>query len=284
MKYYFIGSLSLILATLLGSFGDAIMKFLSNAGFSWYHFFAIGNTFAMIGLLIAMHFVGGIKKNLTFKQYNVPIFRGIIFSVLPIIGFLSLNNIPISIFTSLMMLAPLNVVILSYFILKEKIHYFSWIAVFFGFSGVLLFLQPSAGLNIFLLGPIIIALVNALCFVLIKKYNDLGSPIGYTFFLWIFPTLWSYIFFLTDPIIPSVNHGIIMICGCFFLLISIFLTNYAYHQARNYTQYISPYIYSQILWGGLIGVIYFKEKIDLLMLVGVLMIIFSGVITMKKQP
>ena len=116
MKYYFIGALSLMLSTLLGSFGDAIMKILSSAGFSWYHFFAIGNTFAMIGLLIAMHFVGGIKKNLTFKQYNVPIFRGIIFSVLPIIGFLSLNNIPISIFTSLMMLAPLNVVILSFFL------------------------------------------------------------------------------------------------------------------------------------------------------------------------
>ena len=42
--------------------GFAIMKFLSSTGFQWYHFFAIGNTFSIIGLLIAMHFVGGIKK------------------------------------------------------------------------------------------------------------------------------------------------------------------------------------------------------------------------------
>ena len=283
MKHYFIGALALIFSTFIGSCGDAIMKFISSTGFQWYHFFAIGNTFSIIGLLIAMHFVGGIKKNLTFKKYNVPIFRGIIFTSMPLVAFLSLNHVPISTYTTLMMLAPLNTVILSYFILNEKINNISIIAVIFGFSGVLFFLKPSAGLSIFLLGPIYISVFQGVMFVTAKKYHELGSSIGYTFFLWIFPTLLSYVFFLTDPIIPSMNNLIIIICGAVFLLISVFLWNYAYYQAGNYTQKISPYIYTQIIWGGLIGIIYFKEKIDFYMLVGALIIIFSGIITMKKK-
>ena len=230
-----------------------------------------------------MHFNGGIKKNLTFKKYNIPLLRGIIFSASPTIAFFSLNNIPISIYTTLMMLAPLNVVIFSYFILKEKINFISLLAVFFGFSGVLLFLRPSVGFNIFLLGPIIIAFVNAFCFVIVKKYNDLGTSIGYTFFLWIFPTIWSYFFFLTDPIMPTINYVIIIICGGLFLLISVFLWNYAYYQAGGYTQNISPYIYSQIVWGGLIGTIYFRENIDYLMITGAIIIVCSGLITMQKS-
>ncbi len=283
MKHYFIGAIALVISTFIGSCGDAIMKFLSSNGFQWYHFFAIGNTFAMIGLLITMHFNGGIKKNLTFKKYNIPLLRGIIFSASPTIAFFSLNNIPISIYTTLMMLAPLNVVIFSYFILKEKMNFISLLAVFFGFSGVLLFLRPSVGFNIFLLGPIIIAFVNAFCFVIVKKYNDLGTSIGYTFFLWIFPTIWSYFFFLTDPIMPTINYVIIIICGGLFLLISVFLWNYAYYQAGGYTQNISPYIYSQIVWGGLIGTIYFRENIDYLMITGAIIIVCSGLITMQKS-
>ena len=283
MKHYFIGALALIFSTFIGSCGDAIMKFISSTGFQWYHFFAIGNTFSIIGLLIAMHFVGGIKKNLTFKKYNVPILRGLIFTSMPLMAFLSLNHVPISTYTTLMMLAPLNTVILSYFILKEKINYISIIAVIFGFSGVLFFLRPSAGLSIFLLGPIYISVFQAVMFVTAKKYNDLGSSIGYTFFLWIFPTLLSYVFFLTNPIIPSMNSLIIIIIGAAFLIISVFFWNYAYYQAGNYTQKISPYIYIQIIWGGIIGIIYFNEVVDFYMLFGALIIIFSGIITMKKK-
>ena len=49
-------------------------------------------------------------------------------------------------------------------------------------------------------------------FITAKKYHELGSSIGYTFFLWIFPTLLSYVFFLTDPIIPSMNILIKLTC------------------------------------------------------------------------
>ncbi len=40
--------------------------------------------------------------------------------------------------------------------------------------------------------------------------------------------------------------------------------------------FVSPFRYTLIIWAMLIGYFFFKEKIDLLSLIGIFLIIFSG--------
>ena len=61
-KIIFIGIFFIILNTLSGSSFDAVTKFLSSSSLIWYHYYAIGNSFALTLLLIFLFFTSGVKK------------------------------------------------------------------------------------------------------------------------------------------------------------------------------------------------------------------------------
>ncbi|SVC93811.1 uncharacterized protein METZ01_LOCUS346665, partial [marine metagenome] len=87
-KIIFIGIIFLILNTISGSSFDAVTKFLSSSSLIWYHYYAIGNSFALILLLIFLFFTSGIKKNIILENkesYFLPVIRGVIFVPIPII-------------------------------------------------------------------------------------------------------------------------------------------------------------------------------------------------------
>ena len=47
--------------------------------------------------------------------------------------------------------------------------------------------------------------------------------------------------------------------------------------------FVSPFRYTLIIWAMLIGYFFFKEKIDLLSLIGILFIIFSGLFVLYRE-
>ena len=126
-KIIFIGIFFIILNTLSGSSFDAVTKFLSSSSLIWYHYYAIGNSFALTLLLIYLFFTSGIKKNIILennKSYFLPVIRGVIFIPIPIIVYYALNFIPLNIFTTILMTTPFFVYIFSSLLQKEK-NYFT---------------------------------------------------------------------------------------------------------------------------------------------------------------
>jgi len=287
MKILLIGVLLICLNGFTGSTFDTITKFLSLNDYKWYHYYSIGLTVSLIVLLIFLNFRGGIKKHIILekKQYYVlPLIRGLQFALITPIIFFSLKYIPINIFTTLLMTTPFFLLIFAKFILNEKLNSISWVSIIIGFIGVLIVLKPTnASINIYVFLVLFVAITNALSFTVVNKYSYMATTYGFTFYSIIPAMLFSYIFFFTDPIIPSGKALLLFASSGIIVMISAWAFTAAYHIAGKYSSIISPFIFLQILWGSLYGIIFFSEKISTLSIIGIFVIIASGSIAVYNR-
>ena len=287
MKILLIGIFLVCLNTLTGSTFDAITKYSGINNYMWYHYYSIGGTVAIFCFIIFLLSQGGLKKHIILEKkeyYFLPVFRGLYFISILIIIFYALQNIPINIFTMLLMTSPFFLLIFAKFILKEKLNFISWIAIIIGFCGVLIVLRPnSTYINIYIFLVLFVAISNALNFTLVSKYSYIASTYGFTFYQYIPLTLFSYIFFLNDPMLPSKKEFFLFASSGIIVMISMWAFNAAYHIAGKYSSIISPFFFTQIIWGSLYGVIFFQEKINALSLVGIIVIVVSGTIAIYNR-
>ena len=218
------------------------------------------------------------------KYYFLPIFRGIYFIVVLIIAFYSLKHIPINIFTMLLMTTPFFLLIFAKFILNEKLNMISWLAIVIGFCGVLIVLRPNmTNINIYILLVLFIAISNAFNFTLVSRYSHIASTYGFTFYQYVPLTIFSYIFYFYDPVFPTTKEFILFSSSGLILMISMWAFNAAYHIAGKYSSIISPFMFTQIIWGSLYGIIFFSEKISSISIIGFLVIIISGTIAIYNR-
>ena len=287
MKTLLLGVLLICLNGFTGSTFDTITKFLSINDYNWYHYYSIGLTVSLIILLIFLKFQGGIKKHIILEKkryYFLPLIRGVQFAFIAPIIFYSLRYVPINIFTTLLMTTPFFLLIFAKFILRENLNSMSWIAIIIGFIGVLIVLRPTnASINIYVLLVLLVAITNALSFTVVNKYSYMASTYGFTFYGIIPATIFSYLFFFTDPILPSLKEFLLFTSSGIIVMISAWAFTAAYHIAGRYSSIISPFIFLQILWGSLYGIIFFSEKISTLSIIGIFVIIASGSIAIYNR-
>ena len=287
MKILLLGILLICLNGFTGSTFDAITKFLSLNNYKWFHYYSIGLTISLITLLIFLKFQGGIKKHILLEKkqyYFLPLLRGLQFMIITPIIFYSLKYIPINIFTTIVMTTPFFLIIFAKFILNEKLNTISWIAIIIGFIGVIIVLRPTnVSINIYIFLILLVSIINALSFTLVSKYSYMATTYGFTFYGFLAPTLFSYLFFFADPMIPSGKEFLLFASSGIILMISAWAFTAAYHIAGKYSSIISPFIFLQILWGTLFGIIFFSEKITLLSIIGIFVIVISGTIAIYNR-
>ena len=287
MKLLSLGIFFICLNTITGSTFDVITKYLSLNNYKWYHYYSIGGTIAILLLVLNLFIFKGVKKNIILKKkeyYFLPLIRGIHFIIIIIIIFYSLKNIPINIFTMLLSTTPFFLVIFSKIILKEKLNYISWIAVIVGFAGVMIVLKPgNSEINIFVFLMLCVAASNAISFSLVSKYSHIASSYGYTFYSYLPFTIFMYILYFNDPIIPTLREIILFSSAGFFLIIAAWSFTAAFHIAGKYSSIISPFLFLQIIWASIYGVIFFEETISFTSIIGFIIIIVSGTIAVYNK-
>ena len=287
MRLLIISIFFIILSTLTGSAFDTIAKYSSTLSFEWYHLFALGNTFAIAVFLFFLNFVGGIKKHLVLKKkenYIIPITRGLAFIPIFILVFFALKNIPINLYTTLLMTTPFFVIIFSKLLQNEKLNYLTWFSVFIGFIGVVLVMKPSTNyFGILIIAPIIVAMFNAFNFIIIKKFSNQASYYCYTFYYLLPITFFSYFFFFNNFVIPTIADLIMFFCAGVFAMGSIFLWTAAFHIAGNYSSTLGPFLFTQIIWAAIFGNIFFSETLDLISLCGIVIIVCTGTLAMYNN-
>ena len=184
----------------------------------------------------------------------------------------------------LLQTSPFFLLIFAKLILKEKLNLISWIAIVIGFSGVLIVLRPDFyNLNIFIFLVLFVAIYNAFNFTIVSKYSHIATSFGFTFYQYVPFTLFSYIFFIIDPIFPSFREIIIFSSSGLIVMISMWAWNAAYHIAGKYSSIISPFFFSQIIWGTLYGKIFFQEEFDSIAFLGIFVIVISGTIAIYNR-
>ena len=287
MRILFLGIFLACLNAFTGSTFDTITKYSSINNYKWYHYYTIGGTVALCTLIIFLFLKGDIKNHIILKKreyYFLPLLRGLHFIFVLITIFYSLKYIPINIFTILLMTTPFFLVIFAKLILKEKLNFISWVAIVVGFCGVLIVLRPgTANINIYIFLILFLAISNALSFTLVSKYSHIASTYGFTFYGYAPLIFFSYIFFFNDPIYPSKKEFLLFASSGVIVMISMWAFNAAYHFAGKYSSIISPFFFTQIIWGTLYGSIFFSEKITSTTLIGIIIIVVSGTIAIYNR-
>ncbi len=241
--------------------------------------------FRYLFLLIVSFVESRRKQNKFFyktKKIKIQLSRSIV-SVIETVFFVSsFKYLSLTTAHSVASLAPVFVVILSMFILREKIDRTLWAVIFFGFIGVLIILRP--GFDVFdikSLLPLGAGFFFALYQVITKKASEHDSDETSLFFTSIFGLViitvlalyfWHPLTYFSFIILPLI--GVMMTLAHYSLIIAL---------ARAPASKIQPFHFTLIFWAIIFGYIFYNDIPDIPTIIGATIIALSGVYVIKNQ-
>ena len=282
-KNVLLASICLLMASIFFVINDAIINYLSSIEIKFYHFIFYGSPAYLI-VPIYLFFKGNFKKHIISTNYYVVFFRSIIFAPVPFITFISLKNISLPEFTTLNMSAPMIATMFAYFFLKEKLNIYIYLSLLFGFLGVLLVIQPGFdSFNIYFLVTLVGVVLITSTSIIVNRFNNVTTAIGYFIYGGLTIHFISFILFIYDPLIVSVKIFFFIIVASIFINAAIFLSTFAFKVAQKYYASIVCLVYLQIVWSSFIGFYFFGEYLNKFALIGALLIVLSGFISIPGQ-
>ena len=237
---------------------------------------------AFVILVTCLFIKNRISDILNTKQPYIQFSRGVI---------LSLNNcLVVYTFTLLGLVEthaiiacyPLIVAGLSVPFLGERFGWRRWMAIFTGFIGVIIILRPNT--NVITEGSIF-AIVGAIMFavyLILTRYVS-RSDTAITSFFWTgiggTVTMSLISLFIWDDILKEDYLWLLLMCvlsaGSHFMMVKTLQVAEA--------SVVQPFSYLQLVFGSIIGVTIFSESIDLMIIVGALIVIGSGLFTTWRE-
>ena len=228
-----------------------------------------------------------IKKNLIFdnkKDYFLPLFRGFTFIPIPIIIYYSLKQIPLNVFTPIIMTTPFFILIWSSILQKEIISLKYWVILIIGFTGTILIAKPTMfQTNIFIYLIFLVAAYNALTSVVVSKFSKNATALGYSFYNLLPLTLFCIMLSIIDPVKLIKEEFVVIFIGGFLLFFASLLFNFIFHISGKFTRFISPFFFLQLIWASILGYVFFNETLDNLSLLGMVFIAVSGTLTIMSS-
>jgi drug/metabolite transporter (DMT)-like permease len=237
------------------------------------------------------------KKPIVFKsQYPLLTFCRVIFFFFGFSSFyISLTVLPLGFATALFFVTPFLITIFAHFFLKEEIGLRRWAAVVVGFIGVYITLNPDfSNFNYLSLLPIFCAFCYSLSMIIIKKTSEKDSVYTQTFTFYLGAIIFSLIFYfiIGDGQYNTIDHPaaqfilrewfvdlessiLFMVATGVTASVAFILLFTAYSIASP--SVVSPFEYSILLWAPLIGWLYFEEIPTLNTVIGILIIVSSGI-------
>ena len=293
------GIILILLAMMVFSVQDGIMKHIYNF-VSLYEVYLIRTVVSFTLILI---FLISTKKPIVFKsQYPIlTLCRVILFFFGFSSFYISLTVLPLGTATALFFVTPFLITIFAHFFLKEEIGPRRWAAIAVGFIGVYITLNPDfSNFNYLSLLPILCAFCYSLSMIIIKMTSDKDSVYTQTFTFYIGAIIFSIIFYfvmgdgkfntiehpaaqfiLREWFVDIENSILFMVATGATATVAFLLLFTAYSIASPAV--VSPFEYSILLWSPLIGWIYFNEVPTLSTVIGILIIVSSGIYIFLRE-
>ena len=293
------GIILILIAMMVFSVQDGIMKHIFNF-VSLYEVYLI-RTLVSFGLILI--FLKIKKEKIVFKsQYPLLTFCRVILFFFGFSSFyISLTVLPLGFATALFFVTPFLITIFAHFFLKEEIGIRRWSAVVVGFIGVYITLNPDFNNFDYLsLLPILCAFCYSLSMIIIKKTSDKDSVYTQTFTFYFGAIIFSTIFYflIGDGQYNTSDHPasqfifrewfvdlessiLFMATTGLTATVAFLLLFTAYSIASPAV--VSPFEYSILLWSPLIGWIYFNEIPSLNTVIGILIIVSSGIYIFMRE-
>ena len=263
---------------LLFSLGDAAAKYLSQRYavpeiLFWAQIYALAGLFTLALIkhdrILDMYKTRNLKLHLT----RGSILGGQVFFTFYAFSQLSLAQAYTFIFT-----APLFATLITTLWLKEKTSLLSWVILLIGFSGILVILRPGfSTISPGHISALLAGIIFALGYVIGRRIGSEPSPLT----LGIYPASCTFVFAMIYMILtntslappPLPDTGFMIFLGLSSVGGILFLS-WAFNLAP--VPAVSSFHYTQILWGTLLGYIFFGDSLDMWTAIGAVLIIGSG--------
>ena len=257
----------------------------------------------VVSFVLILLFLIITKKPIVFKsQYPLLTFTRVILFFFGFSSFyVSLTVLPLGTATALFFVTPFLITIFAHFFLKEEIGLRRWSAVVVGFIGVYVTLNPDfSNFNYLSLLPILCALCYSLSMIIIKKTSDKDSVYTQTFTFYIGAMIISIIFyfiigdgkynvsdhpasqFIFREWFVNFNSNILLMTATGVTATLAFLFLFTAYSIAS-PAVVSPFEYSILFWSPLVGWLYFDEIPSLNTVIGILIIVSSGVYIFMRE-
>jgi len=187
----------------------------------------------------------------------------------------ALSFLPMAEVKAVSFISPLLVTVLAVWWLREEVSRTRWLAVVIGFLGVLFIVRPGSAM---IQWPALLAVGSALCYsayqIMTRKFSETENPfttlfytaaVGCVLMSFVVPLFWKT---------PDMRHvpllillGLVAGFGHFMLIKALELEN---------ASFLSPLGYIQLLWVILFGFLAFGDLPDLYSVIGMFIIVGSG--------
>jgi drug/metabolite transporter (DMT)-like permease len=211
------------------------------------------------------------------------VLRGLLLLLGSLLFITALKFLPLAEATAISYLAPLFVTLMSVIFLKEKVELARWIAIMCSFAGVLIIIRPGSGVFTWAaLLPVTNATTFAIYQIVTRRLANQESPYTSIFYaglvgtvllsgilpdVWMLPQTWGHaLAFAAIGLFAALGHLIL-------------IKAYVYASAAR----LAPFSYSQLIWVSFIGFIMFGDFPDAWSLIGMAVVIASGVYVANHQ-
>ena len=276
------GILLMIAATVVFALQDGISRHLAGEYNTFMVIMVRYWFFALFVLSLAARAPGGIRKTARTEQLGLQIFRGVLLAgeiCVAVYGFTLLGLVDS---LAVFICYPLLVAALSGPVLGESVGWRRWAAIGVGLVGVLIILQPGAGVfDVAAIIPFISALMFAV-YGLVTRYAARKDSTATSFF-W---TGISGMVFMTgvgiwywEPM--SQDDWLWMGLLCVSGVTGHWLLIKCYEMAE--ASAVQPFAYFHLIWAAILGVTVFGEVIRTNVAIGTALIIGAGLFTLWRE-
>lgn len=217
-------------------------------------------------------------------SWSVLISRSVFGTIGLVFNFYAITHISLADSTIIQKLSPFVILILSYIFFKEKMTKFQMIAIVIAFIGVGFIIKPSGDgfVSIGALAALLGAFCSGIAYTCVRylgTHNVSGEFI--IFFFSTLSTLLLLPYLIFDyKVMTMYQLSMLILAGASATIGQYGVTfAYKYAAAKN----ISVFDYSQVIFSGILGFIFFNELPDLQSLIGYIIVISIGIILVKKS-
>ena len=278
-----LGIILIVIATLCFGIMDGVSRYLAEE----YNVFIINmyRSWVLVVFVLIYSFkkggIRGIRDVSSSKKPFVQIIRGIILISCVCIGVYSFTVLGLITSHTIIAIYPLLVLPLSYYFLSEKIGWKRWSAVFTGFLGIIIVLNPiSLNFDYNMIWPLLLAFLLAIYSILTRKISAYDN--SETSFFWV-AIVGGVIMTMVGPFFFEL---LILKDIPWFLLLCILSTcgHFLFIKALETTQasILQPFIYLQLLFASIIGIWVFDDLLTINIILGGILIIGSGIFALIR--
>ena len=274
------GILCMMGGALALTINDGMAKYLTQT-------YPVGQVMALRGtfilcLLIFLFISARKKLNLKIYSWRNNFYRAAAMTGSTFCFITGLSYLPIADAIAIAFAAPLLTTVLAVFCLRERVGLHRWVAIFFGFIGVLIIVQPTGdAFKVAALAPLGAAFFGAIRDVITRKITSSESSFTILVTSMFLITLAGYLTFPLGWSEFQVEQIWLFLCSSILVGVAQYLMIEAFRLGE--VGLISPFKYSSLLWAVIIGFIVWGDIPGYFVLVGSTILIISGLYLLRGE-